>query len=297
MAYTFDKSLETGNAMIDSQHRQLIDAINSLMAACSQGKGRQEIDKIARFLEDYTAKHFGDEEKLQMQSRYPDYVNHKRYHETFKKVVHEISSELSQKGPSVALVSKVNTSIGGWLVNHITKEDVKVAAHLRTAKPAVSTLGARTPGAPAAAARTPGMGAARKSYTFTSDLATGNTMIDTQHKQLFTAINNLLDACSKGNGRQTIETTCHFLENYTTKHFGDEEKLQQQSHYPDYLNHKKYHDQFKKTVKEISMELSQKGPSILLVNKITTSVGNWLVSHIKQQDMKVVAHLQKSQKK
>ncbi len=54
---------------------------------------------------------------------------------------------------------------------------------------------------------------------------------------------------------------------------------------------------FKSTVKEISMELSQKGPSILLVNKITTSVGNWLVSHIKQQDMKVVAHLQKSQKK
>ena len=98
MAYTFDKSLETGNAMIDSQHRQLIDAINSLMAACSQGKGRQEIDKIARFLEDYTAKHFGDEEKLQMQSRYPDYVNHKRYHEPLKKWFMKFPQSFLKKG-------------------------------------------------------------------------------------------------------------------------------------------------------------------------------------------------------
>lgn len=70
-----------------------------------------------------------------------------------------------------------------------------------------------------------------------------------------------------------------------------------ESHYPDYLNHKKYHDQFKKTVKDISAELSQKGPSVLLVNKITANVGNWLISHIKQQDMKVVAHLQKYNQK
>lgn len=287
MAYKFDKSLETGNAMIDSQHRQLIDAINSLLEACSQGKGRQEIERITRFLEDYTAKHFGDEEKLQKQYGYPDYVNHKKYHETFKKVVREISSELSQKGPTVVLVGKVNTSIGGWLVNHITKEDVKVAAHIRSPKPAASPLGTEAKSALDF----------RKVYTFTNDLATGNTMIDVQHRQLFKAINDLLDACSKGKGRQTLEMTCRFLENYTVKHFGDEEKLQMESHYPDYLNHKKYHDQFKKTVKDISAELSQKGPSVLLVNKITANVGNWLISHIKQQDMKVVAHLQKYNQK
>lgn len=132
MAYTFTKDLETGNAMIDSQHRQLIDAINGLLAACSQGKGRQEIEKTTKFLQDYTAKHFGDEEKLQIQSRYPDYQNHKKYHEGFKQVVRDISAQLAQEGPTVALVGKVNTSIGGWLLNHIKKEDVKVAAHIRS---------------------------------------------------------------------------------------------------------------------------------------------------------------------
>lgn len=85
MAYTFTKDLETGNPLIDSEHRQLIDAVNNLLAACSTGKGRAELANTAKFLQDYTAKHFGDEEKLQLQNQYPDYVNHRRYHEEFKK--------------------------------------------------------------------------------------------------------------------------------------------------------------------------------------------------------------------
>ena len=35
MAYQFTKDLETGNALIDSQHKQLIQAINDLLDACS----------------------------------------------------------------------------------------------------------------------------------------------------------------------------------------------------------------------------------------------------------------------
>ena len=33
-------------------------------------------------------------------------------------------------------------------------------------------------------------------YKITKDLETGNQLIDTQHVQLFDAVNNLLDACS-----------------------------------------------------------------------------------------------------
>ena len=72
-----DKNLESGNILIDQQHKQLIDAINNLLQACSTGKGRAEIAKTTKFLYDYTQKHFRDEERLQMQYRYPDYPNHK----------------------------------------------------------------------------------------------------------------------------------------------------------------------------------------------------------------------------
>lgn len=131
MAYTWTKELETGNTMIDSQHRQLIEAINKLLEACQAGKGRAELDKILTFLSSYTNQHFSDEEKLQQQYQYPDYQNHKKMHEQFRIVVRDLADQLRTNGPSIDLVGKVNSSIGGWLVNHIKSQDVKVAAHIR----------------------------------------------------------------------------------------------------------------------------------------------------------------------
>jgi hemerythrin len=118
--------------MIDTQHKQLIQAINDLLDACSSGQGRAKLDSTLAFLASYTAKHFSDEEKLQQQSKYPDYANHKKLHDGFKKVVSDLSRELKTEGPTITLVSKVNSSIGGWLVTHIKREDTKVAAHIRS---------------------------------------------------------------------------------------------------------------------------------------------------------------------
>lgn len=128
--YHWSQKLATGNAIIDEQHKILFDRINDLLDACARGKGRSEIASAVAFLADYTREHFDDEEGLQQQYNYPDRVNHKKYHEGFKKIVREIGMQLEKEGPTVALVAKVNSSIGDWLVNHIEREDVKVAAHI-----------------------------------------------------------------------------------------------------------------------------------------------------------------------
>lgn len=134
MAYAWTKDLETGNATIDTQHKQLIKAINDLLEACTAGKGRSVLGSTLDFLSDYTAKHFSDEEKLQTQSGYPDYINHKKLHEGFKATVRDLGQQLKTEGATIPLLSKVNSNIGGWLVNHIKKEDTKVAAHLNAHK-------------------------------------------------------------------------------------------------------------------------------------------------------------------
>lgn len=128
--YEWDESLETGNQLIDSQHKEFIRRINNLLEACSLGKGRDEIHSAAQFLTEYTDKHFADEEKLQKQYAYPDRVNHKKMHEGFKKTVKEINERLEKEGSSVALVGKINSDVAGWLINHIKKQDVKVAKHI-----------------------------------------------------------------------------------------------------------------------------------------------------------------------
>ena len=130
--FVFDKSLETGNPIIDSEHKSLIDAINSLLDACASGHGRDKIFQTMQFLLDYTEKHFSHEEKLQQQSGYPDYANHKQLHEGFKRTVRQLAEDFNKKGPTVELVSRVNTQVGTWLVAHIKREDVKVAAHIKS---------------------------------------------------------------------------------------------------------------------------------------------------------------------
>lgn len=132
--YQLTRDLETGNTIIDNEHRQLIEAINKLLSACSEGKGRTEVEKTIEFLYAYTDKHFTHEEQLQQQYHYPDYINHKRYHDEFKKVVAGIRDDLYKQGPTVVMVGKVNTAIAGWLLNHIKREDKKVADHIKEQK-------------------------------------------------------------------------------------------------------------------------------------------------------------------
>ncbi|MDR0917663.1 MAG: bacteriohemerythrin [Oscillospiraceae bacterium] len=134
MAYTLTPDLLTGNTLIDEEHKQLFKAINDLLEACASGKGRAHLGETLKFLGEYTAKHFGDEEKLQLDSGYPGYSNHKNLHDGFKRVVAELSAKLQQDGATVALVAQVNSNIGDWLVRHIKREDVKVAQHIKSAR-------------------------------------------------------------------------------------------------------------------------------------------------------------------
>lgn len=134
MAYTWSADLETGNATIDSQHKELISAINKLLDACSAGQGRTQIAETSNFLVEYTKRHFGDEERLQRDSKYPDYATHKTYHDGFVKVVAKLVQDLNHEGPTIVMVGKINSTIAQWLLNHIKREDTKVAAHIKQQK-------------------------------------------------------------------------------------------------------------------------------------------------------------------
>jgi hemerythrin len=128
-------------------------------------------------------------------------------------------------------------------------------------------------------------------FAWSPALETGNPIIDAQHKKLIEAINNLLDACQQGKGSNTAGPTLDFLISYTKRHFVDEEALQQKSNYPDIQNHRKLHESFLKTVNDLAADLKNNGPTPMLVTKLIRNVGDWLVSHIKQEDAKVAAHL------
>lgn len=129
MRYELTKDLETGNALIDSEHRELFRAVNDLMDACSQGKGREKIEETINFLSSYVGKHFKDEESLQTQTGYPGYAAHRQFHENYKRELNQAARALiADQG--IAALGRLNQSIA-VLVNHIRVEDKKVAQHVK----------------------------------------------------------------------------------------------------------------------------------------------------------------------
>lgn len=131
--YELTKDLETGNALIDSEHRQLLNTINDLMEACSQGKGRDKIQETAKFLVSYVKKHFGDEEALQTRTNYAGYPAHKQFHTSYTNQIIQIATEIEKNGANISTLSKINQA-AGVLVSHIRIEDKKLAQHVKAQK-------------------------------------------------------------------------------------------------------------------------------------------------------------------
>jgi hemerythrin len=127
----WDESLATGNELIDSEHKELLNGISEFFDACSSEAGGERLHKTIRFVNDYTIKHFHDEEALQVQSQYPNYESHKQFHESYKKSVHDFMIEFIRNGVSGDLVTRAKKGIGEVLIAHIKNEDIRLAAHIR----------------------------------------------------------------------------------------------------------------------------------------------------------------------
>jgi hemerythrin len=131
MEHKWDSSLEVGYELIDSQHKQLFQAIYDLIDHFDGAHSGDQLKKSMDFLNSYTIKHFFDEEQLQQKYNYPDFPNHKKLHDGFKEVVKGFSHRLILEGVSNELADEVRKQIYDWLVNHIRIQDKKVGLHLK----------------------------------------------------------------------------------------------------------------------------------------------------------------------
>lgn len=115
-------------------------------------------------------------------------------------------------------------------------------------------------------------------------LSVGVAEIDEQHQELFRRLNQLLDACNQGKGKDSVRELVGYLQAYVVEHFAAEEKLQRLSGYPDYAAHRAKHAEFMRAAGDLKFTLEEQGstlPFIIVVNKV---VVDWLVQHIGKMD-------------
>lgn len=131
-------------------------------------------------------------------------------------------------------------------------------------------------------------------FTLTKDIETGNKRIDSEHVELFAKINDFMESCNKGKGKDEIAKTVDFLRKYTKTHFAFEENLQKSNNYDRYNVHKAFHDQFIKNLDDIAKSISQDGVTPSIVGKINIQVGTSLIAHIKTEDVKLAKFIKEN---
>jgi hemerythrin len=112
--------LSVGIEVIDSQHRRIVDYINLLDDALSNGHTRKDIGILINDLVDYTISHFGFEESLQDEAAYPFIKAHKKVHVLFTKRVADFQARFDN-GEDIS--EELHNVLVTWLLNHIKYDD------------------------------------------------------------------------------------------------------------------------------------------------------------------------------
>lgn len=126
---------------------------------------------------------------------------------------------------------------------------------------------------------------------WSNDFLVGNPTIDRQHKELFRAFSELVDACRLGQGKAKVEELLDFLEVYVIFHFDAEDKLMEQSKYPGLEAHRQAHAGFIEQLKELKAMFKSDGASMELLITTNETVLRWLIEHIRKTDTALGAFL------
>lgn len=121
----------------------------------------------------------------------------------------------------------------------------------------------------------------------------GVEVIDKAHFNLFRIVGKLMvlvedDASSENACKEGIK----YLENYTVKHFFEEEAYMRSIQYKGYVKHKKIHDEFRNTtLTRLKWNLERERYSPASVQRLVGTLLGWLTGHIMIEDQAIVGKI------
>jgi len=119
-------SLSVGVPAIDNQHKELFAKADKLFEAGRNNQAKEYVGGLLTYLEDYTKKHFADEEKYMLSIRYPGYTEQKAAHTEFTRQLAKLRSDYTASGGSLLVILNANQLVVQWLTKHISNLDKKI---------------------------------------------------------------------------------------------------------------------------------------------------------------------------
>ncbi len=126
MRYSEDYRL--GHETLDAEHQLLFGLITELQSEIQVGRGQAALADLLQRLFMYAVMHFATEDRLMMESDYPDAQHHRAEHDATIANLKRLESECQARVPSAP--EDTLLFMREWASNHISNGDRRLVAHL-----------------------------------------------------------------------------------------------------------------------------------------------------------------------
>lgn len=125
----WNEQLNIGVKLIDDAHANLFRIVGRLIELVKNDSNYQNACKEGiKYLEDYSIKHFAEEESYMRSIRYRGYADHKEIHDTFRdQTLVSLKKSLELSDYSSAAVQRFLNTMLGWLTGHIMTADQEIS--------------------------------------------------------------------------------------------------------------------------------------------------------------------------
>ena len=133
MGLQWREQLSVGNDLIDNDHKQLIDIINTANQSL-QAMSRTGLIAALDQLHKYSSLHFALEEKIAVAVGYPEMTGLHNSHENLLRNLRRVAEEIGEQWDA-ATTEQLGTFLREWLINHVIKEDMLLKPYLKKRSP------------------------------------------------------------------------------------------------------------------------------------------------------------------
>lgn len=123
--------LATGFESIDNDHKKILAKLAELLSVRKSEDEDFDVCAAIEALENYVFKHFQEEEKLMLDSKYPEAYSVIAEHSKLKEYLASIKQDIQEKGSDPEMIEVSSQLLASSIVEHIESCDCPLMAYLK----------------------------------------------------------------------------------------------------------------------------------------------------------------------
>jgi hemerythrin len=128
----WSEDFATGSALVDTQHRMLIEKINKLEQLLNgPPPTKAACDELLDFLGSYVGTHFKYEEQCMARYHCPAHEKNQQAHAAFLGVFAKFKERYLAEGPKPPILKNLQVAASDWIKNHILSVDIQLKACIK----------------------------------------------------------------------------------------------------------------------------------------------------------------------